>query len=314
MVKMEESSFSGIDRCISLSNSEVKLIISVEFGPRVLFYGRPGGRNLFATFHQQIDNRPHEDWQSYGGHRLWHAPEVYPRTYYPDNAPVAYRWDGKSLYLTSEEEVENGIRKEIDITLDPNTSIVDLSHRIQNTGSWKKELSAWCLSVMAPEGEVIIPQEEFKSHPETLTPARPLVLWHFCRMNDPRFTWGDRYIRMREDAAVPGKQKIGVRSRPGWAAYRLHEELFVKLHDFDEKAVYQDMGCNAEFYTEKGFLEIETLSPLKEMEPGDIIHHRERWGLYPNFQGDKESNISEAVLPRVKALENGFRKYQEEMK
>ena len=23
------------------------------------------------------------EWHIYGGHRLWHAPEVMPRTYYP---------------------------------------------------------------------------------------------------------------------------------------------------------------------------------------------------------------------------------------
>ena len=314
MVTMQECSFSGVEQCISLSNGEVKLVISIEIGPRILFFGRPGGRNLFAVFQEQIDNRPHTEWQSYGGHRLWHSPEVYPRTYYPDNTPTAYKWDGKTLQLTPEAEIENGIRKEIDITLDPVTSTVDLAHRIRNTGPWKKALSAWCLSVMAPEGEVIIPQEVFKSHPETLVPARPLVLWHFTRMNDPRFNWGDRYICMREDADIPGKQKIGVRSRPGWAAYRLYEELFIKLHDLDEEAVYPDMGCNAEFYIEKGFLEIETLSPLKEIEPGETIHHRERWGLYSNFEGNQESDISEAVLPKVKELEKRFRNSQEELK
>lgn len=307
MVTMQERSFAGFDNCLSLSNGEAELIITTEVGPRILFYGHPGGENLFALFPEQISGRPHEEWQSYGGHRLWHAPEVYPRTYYPDNRRVPYEWDGITLRLRPEGEPENGLRKEIDLSLNEKTSVVDLKHRLINTGPWKVEVSAWCLSVMAPGGEAIIPQEEFRSHPECLVPARPLVLWHFTRMNDPRFTWGDRFIRMREDSSVPGKQKIGVANRPGWAAYRRGDELFIKLHDHEERATYPDMGCNAEFYTEAGFLEIETLSPLTGLKPGETVHHRERWGLYPNFAGDGEADLNKELLPRKSELEKGYR-------
>ena len=49
---------------------------------------------------------------------------------------------------------------------------------------------------MAADGRLSVPQEDFIPHPDMLTPARPLVLWPFTRMNDPRFTWGDRLIQM----------------------------------------------------------------------------------------------------------------------
>lgn len=307
MVKMEKRPYAGFDECLVLSNGAVELIIAIEIGPRVLFYGRPGGENLFRVFDGQVKNRPHKEWQSYGGHRLWHGPEVFPRTYFPDNDPVAYDWDGTTLRLRPIAEGDNELQKELDITLDPKTSTVDLAHRVINVGDWSKKVTAWCLSVMAPEGEVIIPQEEYLPHPECLVPSRPLVLWHFTKMNDPRFTWGDRYIKMREDSTIKSKQKIGVRSRMAWEAYRLKKDLFIKLHDFDEEATYSDMGCNAEFYTEPGFLEVETLSPLEELEPGELIHHRERWGLYDNFSGDDEDSISKTVLPLVERLEKNYR-------
>ena len=308
MVQMKQVSYAGVDGCLSLSNGKVELIVTVEFGPRVLFFGKPGGENLFRIFEDQIVERPHDEWQSYGGHRLWHAPEVVPRTYYPDHDPVEYSWDGTTLRLFCFEEKGNQLRKEIDITLDAESTTVDLTHRIYNTGAWSAEYAVWALSVMAPGGEAIIPQEEFIGHPEALYPARPLVLWHFTRMNDPRFTWGDRYIRLREDSRYESKQKIGLRSRPGWAAYRLHDELFIKLHDHDEDALYPDMGCNAEFFTMPGFLEMETLSPLVNVGPGEAISHRERWGLYGNFEGNEENDIREHIFPKVEMLEKGFKR------
>ena len=39
------------------------------------------------------------------------------------------------------------------------------------------------------------------------------------------------------------------------------------------------MGCNCEFYTQPGFLEIETLSPVTKLKPGGTVTHRERWTL-----------------------------------
>jgi hypothetical protein len=34
-----------------------------------------------------------------------------------------------------------------------------------------------------------------------------------------------------------------------------------------------------EVYADGGFVEIETLSPLKKLAPGDAVQHREHWEL-----------------------------------
>jgi hypothetical protein len=55
--------------------------------------------------------------------------------------------------------------------------------------------------------------------------------------------------------------------------------VFLKKVPFFPEATYTDMGCNQEFYTEAGFLEIETLSPYTELAPGSSITHVEKWTL-----------------------------------
>jgi hypothetical protein len=290
-VSLEIVEYRGVKNCLRLGNGTVDLIISTEFGPRILYYGYSGEVNLFKNFDEQLANPVENEWQSYGGHRLWHAPEVFPRTYYPDNDPVPYDWDGRVLILKPVDEEGNKIGKKITIELNSEGTEIVLDHELTNKGLWDLELSAWCLSVMAPGGRVIIPQEEYISHPEALVPARPLVLWHFTKMNDPRFIWGERYIQLRQDDNHPSKQKIGVTNTKGWAAYCLDDIVFLKRHSYDTAAIYPDMGCNAEFFTQPGFLEIESLSPLTMLHPGGSVSQQEVWSLHRMKVGMEEKEL-----------------------
>jgi hypothetical protein len=223
---------------------------------------------------------------SFGGHRLWHAPEVFPRTYAPDFDPVEYDWKDDVLRLVAKTEPGTGIQKEIEISIQEGT--VHLLHRLINHNRWAVELAPWALSVMAPGGRLVVPQEDYIPHPDVLAPARPLVVWHFTRMNDPRLTWGDRLIQMRQDSRINSKTKFGVLNTKGWAAYHLKRDLFVKTISLTPGGTYPDMGCNCEFFTMPGFLEVETLGPLVRLEPGAGTDHIERWFVIHNIELPEE--------------------------
>ncbi len=290
--------FKGIE-CLSLSNDSVELIITVELGPRVLFYGFKGGQNFFKIFDDQVAKPSTDEWQSYGGHRLWHAPEVSPRTYYPDNDPVKYEWNGSELRLETVVEKNNFLQKVITISLAPEGTEVKLKHELYNRSPWDIECSAWCLTVMEAGGRAIIPQESYIPHgagpDETFLPARSIVLWPFSFMGDPRYKWGTKYIQMSQDDSIESKQKIGMDNTLGWAAYALNDEVFIKKFDYIADALYPDDGCNCELFTMPGFLEVETLSPLAEIEPGDCVEHNESWTL-AKVAVPEDDNAIEAVL------------------
>ncbi len=275
---MDVVDFAGWPGCLRLSNGQVELVATTAVGPRVIRFGFVGGQNLFKVFSETEGLTGGNEWHSFGGHRLWHAPEVVPRTYAPDNGPVEHTWDGTTLRLRSSEP-ENGLEKETALTMSPDAAQVTVIHRLVNRNPWAIELAAWALSVMAPGGRAIYPQEEYLPHPDCLVPARPLVLWHFTDMSDPRWTWGRRYIQLRQDPGATTKQKVGMLNTLGWAAYLLDGDIFVKSYGGDPAAVYTDMGCNTESYTDPDILEIETLSPLVRLEPGAAVEHRENWLL-----------------------------------
>ncbi len=291
-MKMEQVAYRGWDNCLRLSDGVLELIVTTDVGPRVIHCGFVGGRNLFFENPEDMGKSGGPEWRIYGGHRFWHAPEAFPRTYAPDNLPVDYESSGPTLKLKQAPEEETGIGKELEVTLHAGLGRVTVLHRAVNENPWEIELAAWSPTAMAAAGRAIIPQEEYRPHPDYLLPARPLVLWHYTDMSDPRWVWGRRYIQLRQDPAAESKQKIGVLTSQGWLAYALDGDLFIKRFDYQAGADYPDFGCNAEVFTDAAMLELESLGPLTRLAAnGGSVEHTEEWQLVRARPGIEESSI-----------------------
>ena len=135
-VSMDKVSYGGWENCVRLSNGAVELVVTTDVGPRVIRFGFVDGQNVFKEYAEQLGQTGGDEWLIYGGHRLWHAPEAKPRTYWADNVPVEYEWDGKALRLFQPVEESTGIRKEMDIVLDPDGPHVTVQHRLINENAW----------------------------------------------------------------------------------------------------------------------------------------------------------------------------------
>ena len=281
-VRLEKLAYGGWPNCVKLTDGRLEAVVTLDVGPRVIRFGTVGGPNLFHEFADQLGKTSGPEWLGFGGHRLWHAPEVAPRTYALEFDKVDHAWDGTTLTLRTRTEPTTGLRKEITLRLADGR--VHLNHRLINENLWAIDVAPWCLSIMAAGGRALVPQEPFVEHGDSFTPARPLVLWRFTRMNDTRYTWGDRLIQFRQDEKVPTKQKFGLANRQGWAAYELSNHLFIKTFAYLEGQTYPDLGCNCEFFTMPGFLEVETLGPMARLEPGCGTDHAETWSLFDDVK------------------------------
>ncbi|HTK37511.1 MAG TPA: hypothetical protein VL325_03370 [Pyrinomonadaceae bacterium] len=273
--------YNDLPNCLEISNGEAKLIVSTDVGPRILFYGFDGGENILGWHPTAEVNTPLGKWKPYGGHRLWRAPESMPLSYAPDNNPVEFAKEGEfSVRLLPPLETATHLQKEMTITLAASGTAVNIDHKITNRGDEETEIAAWALTIMRGGGEVIIPNEPFKPYgPETLLPVRSMALWSYTDFTDPRWKFEKDAIHLRVDEKINTQQKIGVLNRQAWAGYKWEDLSFVKKFAFDEDAVYPDMNSNMEVYTDGGFVEIETLSPLKKLAPGDAVQHHEHWEL-----------------------------------
>ncbi len=295
---VEKVAYKGWSDCIRLSNGSIELIVPLQIGPRIMRLGFLDGPNFLFEKEEDLGRSGGEDWRLYGGHRLWHAPEASPRTYSPDNSAIQHEWSEGRLKLIQTVEPETGIQKEVEIFLGSGSDSVRIVHRLINRNLWEVELSAWCLTAMAAGGRAIIPQEEFRPHPDYLLPARPLVLWHYTDMADERWSWGTRFIQLRQQPGNSKKQKIGLFNTLGWAAYVLGEEVFVKRFPVETNAVYPDFGSNVEVFTDGAMLELESLGALMRLAPGGgSVEFEERWFLFKQTVPTGEAGIEAALKP-----------------
>lgn len=282
LVKMlRKIEYLGWPNCIEITNDSTRLVISTDFGPRILFYGLDETENILGWHPEAAVTTSLGTWKPYGGHRLWVAPENMPLSYAPDNEPIETETLGDNGVRMVPPLGAVQIKKEIRIELADEGSGVTVDHRLTNEGDDVLHVAAWALTIMRPGGEVVVPNEPFAPYgPETLLPVRSMALWSYTDFTDPRWKLEKTHVVLRVDESIGAQQKFGVLNKLGWAAYRWQGLTFVKRFDHQADAEYPDMNSNLEVYTAGGYVEMETLSPLKTLEPGESVQHQERWELY----------------------------------
>lgn len=276
---MQTISYGGFANCARLVSGDVEAIVTLNVGPRVIRLGVIGERNEFHENASEMGRVGGNDYRSYGGHRFWVAPEDKYRTYHPENGAVQLSTDGDWTVFGLEPDPW-GIRKEI--LMKPGVGRgFELCHRLTNQSSAPVELAPWTITVMAPGGVCLIPQSEFQSWPDVLTPVRAIALWSYTNMADQRFTWGKRLVQVKHEAALE-PTKLGISVQQGYAGYYNFGNLFVKRFETQVGKSYPDFGCNFEAFTRHDMLEIESLGPLQSIASGQTVLHYEAWGLFPH--------------------------------
>jgi hypothetical protein len=286
---VDHVSFGGWSDNLRLRNDHAELIITLNVGPRVISYRTTRGENAFKNFAGQLGTTGETEWKSRGGHRFWLAPEDPVLSYLPDNDAVEHRVISEHCVEVEDAPTDQlPIRKILTISLDPASSCVTARHRAENHGKTALPTATWGLSVMRPGGVEIIPLPPLGEHPRDLLPNRPMTLWAFTDMTDPRWRWGRKFITLRQDNAGP--TKLGLAHSERWIAYHRGDSLFVKTLEYRSGAAYPDFGCNFETFTNEGMLEVEALGPLVQLAPGEATEHTEQWYVFDDVAAPRAAD------------------------
>jgi hypothetical protein len=307
-LRAEEVEHGNWKQAFKICNDTVQLIVLTQVGPRILFFGFVGEENEFHEIPEHSGKSGDQAFRIYGGHRLWVAPEI-PRTYYPDNVPVAVRRQHDAFVFTAPPESAapgTNLQKEIEIRLSETGARVTVMHRIRNLGIESTEMAPWALSVMAAGGTAILPlPPRAPMAVDRLLPEGVIALWCYTDLADPRWKIGTNYIQLQHASNRIGKfqeQMGGIFNPFGWGAYFRQGHLFVKKAAVEKNAKYPDFGCNFELYTDPHSLELETLGPLRNLKPGDTAEHTEHWSLFKGIQGGEDEKwIDSVILPAVQS-------------
>ncbi|MGC4053116.1 MAG: hypothetical protein QM757_27760 [Paludibaculum sp.] len=295
-IQIDKTAWGGWPNCYRISNGEVEMIVTADIGPRIMRFGYVGGQNLFWVQKETEGKSGEPAWVARGGHRIWVGPEDIRYTYPPDNSPVQVESKGDVLIATQPVEPETHIQKQIEIRLEATGTRATIIHRLINKGNMPLQYAAWALSMMAPGGHGVTGFPPRGTHPEMLQPTNPLVMWAFSDLSDPRWTFTKKYLVLRSEPGNKTPTKLAHHNPKTFGAYFLNGEVFLKQYDAAPREKHPDMGSSYETFTNADFLEMETLGPLTQVEPGATLEHVECWSLHRNMT---PSAWTDAELDRI---------------
>ncbi len=166
----------------SLANQHLRVDYLAEAGPRLVRLSLTGSEvNLMAEVPDLSLETPFGDFYLYGGHRLWHAPEAFPRTYLPDNDGLTIDEFEGGVRLRQPTERATSIQKSIELRLEPDRPALVVQHSLHNVGLWPVELAPWALTQVALGGVAVLPQQA--PVPSTYLPTRPSGPTRSCATN-----------------------------------------------------------------------------------------------------------------------------------
>jgi hypothetical protein len=304
---IETVEYRGWKNNLRIANASAELVVTLDVGPRVIAYRRPGGFNVLKNYDEMMGGTGEPQWQIRGGLRFWLAPEDLTRTYFPDNRPVAAtRLSEFAARFTPPPEELYGVQKIMELRLEEAGTRVHVRLRVTNVGQSPTTLAPWGPTVMAPGGLEIIPQPPHANHPGDpqnarhpgdFAPTQRLIIWPYFDFTDARWTFGTKYILLRQDP-TKGPTKIGLGHSVPWVAYLNRGTLFVKRFRHVEWANYPDLGTSYQTFSNEDMLEMETVAPLVTLIPGQSAELAETWELFTDVPAvSSETDVGRLILP-----------------
>ncbi len=304
----KEIDYKGFGKCLELTNGFLHLVVSLDFGPRVLSFKSLEAKNIFVEddkkkfFITSPETEKIYDGNIFylrGGHRMWVAPETW-HTYYPDNDPVGYEIEGDTAVFRQPPQDHGTVEQVLSISF-RERNLVSVKQTIKNIADHDQIMSPWSITVFEGPGLEIIPMP---LEDNGFIPQRHISFWSYgAKITDERLYIGDRYSALRfiTDAFKP--IKIGFRVTDGFALYMTDKSVFVKRFVYDEEKIYPDNNVNYETYTNGKILEMETVGEIKTLSPGETSSHEELWNIHKNetlvpadFDEDRLEEIVEEYL------------------
>lgn len=294
----ETQTYKDYGRALEIENGVIKAIVTLDIGPRIIFFGFKDGQNIMCDNRALLGGRTDKEfekafgegkkWENLGGHRIWAAPEEWPLTYTPDDMPVTYKKTENGAIFKSEASEKAGFEKTLEISMGEGAEM-KVNMTIKNITGKIRDFAIWALSVSTTGGTLVVPMNTDNT---VLLPNRAVILWPYSDIKDSRYTISNKYAVIKNtNEASP--LKLGFDTKKGTAYYFVRGDVFKKKYDtFHGEKNYVDYGCSFETYNCDKFIEIETLGPLETVAPGGEIKHNETWSLFRKENPDLSSDAA----------------------
>ena len=287
-MEIKEIDLEHFGHCVRMTNGILDLIVTVDFGPRIIHFGFSGEENILfcdPERNYQIPGTGSENTDDsartfyyYGGHRVWLSYGRQPKEIFPDNDPVVYTILPEGVRFLQPKRKSTGIQAGFEIMMGDDAADVMVVHTAKNTSKETQPCGLWPVTMLAGEGIAILPQNTDSCNP--FRPNRTLVFWPDTDARDKRIFCGNRFLTIQKTEEARTPLKVGINNVIGWAAFVGQRFTFMKRFVHSPQGVYPDFGCSSEVCVEKDFTELQSLSPMYRVEPGQEIRHVENLSVY----------------------------------
>jgi hypothetical protein len=267
-MQIEKVEVSDNRNCYECRLGEKRLVITADFGPRIIRLSAGGGPNVL--FVDEGKRMGRDDWLLYGGHRLWIGPET-AGTYAPDNDPCRVESDGHGIIVTARDEAL-GLEKSITVCERGDDFLV--THTVVNRSDTLVVGAVWALTCITPKSTAFFPWGTGGDWD-----LKKIVYWkkwmnHATDVRGSQYVPTDDLFLIRPDGS---EGKVGTSGHEGFIGATGDGFCFVKRFDRRPGAPYPDEDCAVQCYTCADFVELETLSPLTTFFPNAPVVHEEEW-------------------------------------
>lgn len=281
-VKVSTLDYENYGKCVCITNDVIQVYVSVDVGPRILWYGFKDGENLLYNDINRISAKKSEgitkafgegaEYQFFGGHRLWASPEDPVLSYYPDCHPVEWQQTERGAKFTAQPQPVNDVRHSMEIVLSNDGDELQILHEIENLRDEERTYASWGITQYNVGGIEIIPVVD---RYDSLAANRLISFWSYVNYDDERIHLGRDFVTVKT-ADMPCL-KIGFNNASRWSCYVNQGAAIIKKFDYDPALNYPDYGCNYETYTDPYIMEMECVGPNMKLKKGQSAKHRETW-------------------------------------
>lgn len=284
-MKAKQVTWNGV-KAVELSTPALSVVGVYEYGPRLSFFGKPGGDNLLLwdpeKYYRTAPGR--DRWYLRGGHRAWMAgigADECEMTYNSDNEPAVCQMVDSGFRLTSAFDPQSQTRRGIEVrAVDDNTLEVDSF--VKNEGDMLLGAAMWALTCSVPSKgtQYVIPLGD-----GTCWDSACMVLFNQWAGHGQKSFADNQYVAT-QDAIVINPQglenKRMIQSQSGIIAMSdpARGLTFAKKADYRSGGRYP-LNCNIAAYIGPGnfMVEMETMGEETTLKPGEELHHVETWKL-----------------------------------
>jgi hypothetical protein len=293
-VSVRSISYPEWDGGIEVSNADTRLVVVPSIG-RVMHYSTKGDENLLWTnpvfngitkpVGEYLTRGDSVVWANFGGDKVWPTPqdlfeEINGRAWPPDpwfdGARHEFEMLEDGVRLISPVSRFCGAQVTRTIRLADSGSKVTIRQELTKKQPAQDESVEPIPHTIWSVTQIHNPQEAlFRLNPESHLERRYYVFPFEPRAADNFYTRDSIGIFIPDSAHT---QKVGADSDE-WLAAILGDQVFGQFFDRRENVTYPEGNLGATVYTSPEYTELELLSPLQELKPGESMEYTIVWDI-----------------------------------